>query len=490
MKNEENNPDKPEEKGVVMLDVFAINKQELIEKVANYTNLVVTRDTLKEAKAGLQTLRQLRYDIQNQQKANDKARIEWNNRMMDSNKLNAAELIDIIKPVEDPLEEKVKLIDAEIQAEKDAEIQKKNQRIDARVKLITDTGAAAEAAPDGKGGSVTMGYILKDQYISMDEIRELPDGTFNRVVKTFQDTAAAIAEEAEKLRLAEEAKADRIRTRTAKLFQIGMVKGPDGFVLPFATETAFVPFTDNHIADMEDDRFNKSIEASEKKIKEKADTDAKAKAESDRIAEEQKAESDRLAGERQQLDREKKQMQDDMVESRRGQLISIGFTADDNAMVFDTLIVYPETMRNMTSVEWNSHVQGLTKDVNSIKAEHEKKEKIDKCIAVLKNHGWTTQDNSTFTKLNYNIRLETITSDLSKFDDTLKKMDDVAQNIEYERIKKLMPDKEKLELLLQDLLKIQLPKVKTGEAKDILASVNAGINTITDHLSAEIKSLS
>lgn len=307
---------------IVILDVYAINKKELQSLVDGYKNLIVTEENLKDGKAALQVLRQKRYDIQNQQKANDKMRIEWNSKYMNSNKAKAEEYISLISPVEDPIAEQVKRIEDIVQIEKERIANEKRLALEAKTKRIIDTGAIM----------VDGGYELGNTFIAIDEISFLQDEAFDIVVSGFEKVAKKMADEKEAAEKQEQLKAERIKTRIARLFEVGMLGGAWGFILP-AEIGATVNITDEMISECDDKEFESKVNnviqlvSNRKKellLEQQANqkVEAERKAEADRIdlenkkvAEQNRIESELLQKEKDAIAEQKKALDDEKIKA-------------------------------------------------------------------------------------------------------------------------------------------------------------------------------
>jgi DNA repair exonuclease SbcCD ATPase subunit len=150
------------------LATFESTKDELIAFVNGYTNLVVTDETLDEAKKARATLRDKRYDIQRIEKLNT----DQLNDLKNQNWENAKKLLAIITPTEETIDKGIKSIEdrkAALKAEKErlarekveAEIRAEQERlakieaerlakIDAEQRAEAERLAALQAEIDAK----------------------------------------------------------------------------------------------------------------------------------------------------------------------------------------------------------------------------------------------------------------------------------------------------------------------------------------------------
>ncbi len=109
---------------------LASRKKELQKLADDYNNLVVTKDTLPEAKKARAKVRAARYEIQGIEKDNNKILSAFKGL----NKSEALECYDIIRPTEDKIHGGIQIVeneDARIKAEKEAAEQAEIERIEA-----------------------------------------------------------------------------------------------------------------------------------------------------------------------------------------------------------------------------------------------------------------------------------------------------------------------------------------------------------------------
>lgn len=423
---------KQPETEVLVLDGYSVTRNSLIEFVSQYSNIVVTRETLKDAKSALSTIRQKRFDVQNQRKANDKARIEWNTKYLESNKTKEAELIEIISPVEDPLAEKIKFIEDEIQREKDLIAQQKQQKIAARTQRIINTGAQP----------IDAGFQLDVTYISNDEISVLPDGAFDIIVEGFEKVAKHLALKAEAEAKEKADREKRIKTRTAKLFEIGMLRGADGFVCPFG-----IDITDDMISDEIDLTFDAAVNnISELFEKKKKEDDEKLIAQKEKEAAD-KAKEDQQAKEKELLEKQKNDLIRERIMSRESHLHTLGFAKTENGFTFKSIFISENLIAELDGAEWTKYSDELVLSIAEVKRKAQ--EEID----------------------------------------ANKKTEEEKALIEKQRIEALQPDKEKLMKFIESIKSIGTPDVKSKEAIDIVFESQKQLDIVIQNIEYEISKL-
>lgn len=393
--------EKPSE--VMVLDVYAINKVELQELVDGYKNLIVTADNLKDGKSALAIIRQKRYDIQNQQKANDKLRIEWNTKMLNSNKGKADELLAIISPIEEPIAEQVKKIEDGIQIEKDRIANEKKIATELKVKRILNTGAIA----------IDGGFELGNTFISNDEISFLQDEAFEIVVTGFEKVAKKISDEKaeiEKQKIEAENKAEA--ERKAELEKLEKEKA--------------------------------------ELLKEKAEFEAKQKEANQKAEAERLKEAEQLQKQQAEIQKQKdeialqqKAMFDERIKMREAALFNLGMKkGKDGLFIFEGAQMLAEInqyeIENSSEEQWIGHLKSLTKDIGEIKSEED--------------------------KIREKKRLDAL---------ELKKKEEA-------KLRAMLPDKEKLQMFVDDLSKVTGPELETEEGSQILTE---GLNIICKAMS-------
>jgi hypothetical protein len=105
----------PSPKSIIFPDI----KSELIEMANTYKNLVVSKETLKESKNVRKKLRDERYSIQTIEKQNSTFLSSYVKEFKKNNSSRADELISIIRPTEDIIDEKIKTIEKQLEEERE-----------------------------------------------------------------------------------------------------------------------------------------------------------------------------------------------------------------------------------------------------------------------------------------------------------------------------------------------------------------------------------
>jgi hypothetical protein len=209
--------------------------------------------------------------------------------------------------VEEPIDSKIKAFEAKKEEEKQAKLKAEQERIDARIKRITDTGADKN----------DISYILGSAYIAHEEFASLSDNIFERIVLTFETEAKAIAEK----KAEEEAK----------------------------------------LKAEEEEKERKRL-ADEAKLK--ADQEEVA-----RKQKEQEEKDAQLAAERTKIEEEKKAIHEEKVKSRKTALFNLGMAFTVHAFVFGDYEISFEFVEK--SDDWDTFYALASETVAEIKAKKE-----------------------------------------------------------------------------------------------------------------------
>lgn len=382
---------------VKVLSSFDVNKADLAVFIADYTNLVVTPETFEEAKKARLAIREKRYAIQNQQKKNDDARILWNKSSKESNDKNAKELIAILEPVELEIDKGIKVIEEAKEAVKQAKLQAEKELRESRAKLILATGAQFTGNT----------YFLTQEYVDLEELTNLSDKDFDKVLAGFTNAAKIIqdAKDAEAKRISDEEaakEADRLAAEAKlKAEQEALAEAKR---IQEEKEAAFAAEQKR----ITEEAFNKRLSA-EKEI---ADKEAK------------------VAAERKQVEADKKALVDAKIKQRKTALFALGMAIIGNNFIFHQCELYLESVTDSTDEEFASALERVTAEITIIKArlDLERQRKID--------------------------------------DD--KKAIEESEAAARRKAQALLPDKEKLHDFVKSLLQVTGPEVQSEEARGII----------------------
>ncbi len=155
-----------------LLKPFDIQKAELQKLVDDYQNLVVTDSTLAEATKARKALRDSRLSITAILKDNKKIL----NDLKSDQELKADELIAIISPTEDKIDEAIKAIEQRKENEKKAREKEALMKIQERTNKLHELGMKLSEDL----------FILGENQISVVQIKVFSDEEFDSVVKSAQ----------------------------------------------------------------------------------------------------------------------------------------------------------------------------------------------------------------------------------------------------------------------------------------------------------------
>ncbi len=193
-----------EEKELVVLKPFDIQKAKLQELAEEYKNLVVSDETYENARKVRAIFREKRLEIQNILKENKSLL----NSMKSKQEEMAQELIAIISPVEDQIDAGMKVIDQRKEQEKKRKEEEAMKKISDRQSLLS----GYEMKYDN--GS----YILGDHSISAVQIKVFSDEEFDEFlgkVKEEHQKIIDLRKQAEEERKKKEAELEQQRIEQA-----------------------------------------------------------------------------------------------------------------------------------------------------------------------------------------------------------------------------------------------------------------------------------
>lgn len=367
---------------VVVFDSFTILREELEQAATDYSGLVVTNENYKDCLKARERLRELRYGIQNQQKANHAKRVEWNKKMLNANDAKAEELIALIFPTEETLDAQIKAIEAVNKKEKAEKAAAAKLIFDTRFNRIKATGALANNV---EGLILTHGDI--ELYISTEELEKFNDQVFESVAVKFETLAKEIeaaAAEAQKL-------IERTNVRTKQLYSLGFAFDGTGYVSSRVEQKLSV----DYIKEVSENIWLEEIHKIECEIAiyEAKQAEAKEEQKKQELKEKEEREAikkqqDEIAAQQEEIKREKALLLEARTESRVWLLRAIGMTlkATSECYVFEGEERFAEIsvaqITNLSSDEFNTKHESLKKEIAGIKAEDERIASIRKAAAV------------------------------------------------------------------------------------------------------------
>lgn len=399
---------------VSVLSKFDITKQELESFLSDYKNLVITDENMKEAVKARAAIREKRYAIQAQQKSNDDKRIAWNKKAMADNKAAAEELLSLISPVENPIDEKIKEFEERKEAERQAKLKEEQDRINARIKAIEHTGAEKNE----------LGYNLGSAFIGHDEFKSLSESIFDRILLTFETEAKIIADkkaEEEAILKAEEDEKERIKKlheeRLESLMPVWNFVSAENRTLNFGllSEVEFQLIKDDALKALNDYELEKErIKAYQEDL--------------DRKKKEQEDAEQKFAEEKAQIEADLKAFREEMIKSRKTALFALGMSETADAFVFGAYRVFIKEIEETTA--WDNLYTKASGIVSDIKAAIENEMKI--------------------------------------MSEQKQKDEDERIAKEAARLEALRPDEEKLKDFVRSLGNITGPELSTEEGRGIL----------------------
>jgi hypothetical protein len=191
-----------QKKSLLTLKPFDIAKAELIQLVNDYSNLVITEETIEEAKKARQIFQKKRYDIQNTLKDN-KAVL---NKLKDNQEAMAEELISITRPTEDKIDSGIKAIENKKAEEKAKKEKEAAERIENRKKALYSLGMTFNGAS----------FILGERTVSDLMITGLNDNQFDILLRDVQSESEMIKAQKEKEEQLAKQEQERIAAQKAE----------------------------------------------------------------------------------------------------------------------------------------------------------------------------------------------------------------------------------------------------------------------------------
>ena len=369
---------------------------------------------------------------------------------------------------------------------------------------------------------------IKADYL---EISRAIDGEAKRLTESILEIENPLREEkeridaeiqAEKERAEKEAEA-KLKTRVETLKASGIK-----YEEPFYSigEISVDIVTLKTLSDQDFDVLNqKVILAKEKKDKEEAERLAEEK----RIKDEQEKESKRLEEERKKMEQEKAEMEAEkkrmaqekaemLRENRASKLVAVGGVTDEEAVFYigeSGRITYGyKLLETWTDEEWKEAEQKFIDAVQKIKSGDEelkvkreaeatakaKKEKEDARVDSLLKLGFIlSQGNFVYENLNWN-KEEILALPDAEFSNTIfnlrqkvseitaKKQKEAQEKAEAEKLA-LLPDVEKAERYVQEIIGFAIPQISKVEPAEIIAEFRNKLKLLVDETLTSLKDL-
>lgn len=185
------------------LATFETSKADLITFVSDYQNLIVTPETFEDAKKARATIREKRYDIQRIEKSNN----DQLNDLKTQNKNNAAELLEILLPIENSIDAGIKTIEQKKAAEKAEKERLEREKVAAELKAEQDRLAKIE-----QDRLAEIAVEQEKERLRLAELQKEIDAKN----KIEEERLAAIKAEQEKERKVQQEKEDAIKAEREK----------------------------------------------------------------------------------------------------------------------------------------------------------------------------------------------------------------------------------------------------------------------------------
>lgn len=323
---------------IIPLKPFDIQKAKLVQLVEDYKNLIVTDETLDEAKKARKIIRDERYEIQNILKENKGVLNKWK----DTQEEKASALLAIITPTEDSIDAGIKAIEQKKEQEKKRKEEEAMKRLSERQSKLSGYEMKYD---DGS-------YTLGDHTITAVQLKVFSDAEFNdflELVKTEYQKILDLRLEAEAKKKEEEERLEKQRIEQ----------------------------------EAEGKRLAEIAEAQQKR-------EAELKAEQDRIAAEaqqKEAEAKREADEKQKkLDEERMAFLREKRDTRVYQLKEIGLNRNVAATgyLFETVFISDMEIDEMDAKEWSELIPSVKEKVSALielaESERIKKQEADELL--------------------------------------------------------------------------------------------------------------
>lgn len=282
---------------LIILQDFNQTKENLVKVADKYKNLVVTKDNFEDGKKARMEIREMRYGLQNIAKHNNSLINQAKSEMKEA----MDELIEILKPTEDKIDEQIKSIENEKKIEKERKEREEQERIakinkeiaDVRVhfeKLVsfgrTDDDVKEFCQLVDKMAERNANYEFQEFGFEIENLLE----EYNGKLQELRDRVEQIKQD--QLREQENKRKEKILNRQQKLMKAGLVANEHG---GFEYKGYTIP--EDVIHNASDESFEDSFANIEQKINDdiqleqrrKADEEAKLKAEREAL-EKEKAE--------------------------------------------------------------------------------------------------------------------------------------------------------------------------------------------------------
>jgi len=224
---------------ITTLSEIGITKSELAIFVADYANLVVTKETFDDAKKARLAIREKRFAIQKIQESNN----DQINNLKKQNKSNAEELIAVLTPIEDAIDKGIKAIEEQKEKDKAEKMRLAEEKHNKRIASLIATGCVFDG----------INYKLNALEILATDLKGYDDVKFEDILSVFKSEAQSIAIKKE---------------RHNKFKEAGMQKEGLGFVFPCSLFPEDASIYDlDVISALSDEEFEKVLVSVSDKIK-------------------------------------------------------------------------------------------------------------------------------------------------------------------------------------------------------------------------------
>lgn len=225
------------ETSLEVIKPITTEEKELIELASSYSNLVVTKETLKQVDLARKTLKAKRLEIERTVEANKKAV----KQLLKSHEEEGQRLVGIIEPIEARLMKEQKALEEKEAAELKAKLEAEENRKRAIKARITQIESMTSNVRTGKHDNEIEGVQCPESKDSFEEYNEEGNAAIDSFVLALQNRKAHLQDVVVKASVAPTPEQPEIQTeREQQLVRLGFVRESHAWAHQSGTRIPFI----------------------------------------------------------------------------------------------------------------------------------------------------------------------------------------------------------------------------------------------------------